>query len=91
VRPGQAARVRLEGFPWAQFGSVPAEVRRVASEVRDGQVRVELGLRPAPDSAIPLQHGLPGTVEIAVDRASPALLVLRSAGQRLSRASGTAR
>ena len=34
--------------------------------------------------AIPLQHGLPGTVEVEVDRVSPAALVLRHAGRMLS-------
>jgi len=34
-----------------------------------------------PTSAIPLQHGLPGTVE--VERVSPATLVLRAIGKRL--------
>jgi hypothetical protein len=29
---------------------------------------------------IPLQHGLPGTVEVEVDHVSPATLVLRTAG-----------
>jgi len=30
IRRGQSATVRLEGFPWAEFGSVPATVARVA-------------------------------------------------------------
>ena len=29
IRPGQPARVRLEGFPWAQYGSLMATVARV--------------------------------------------------------------
>jgi hypothetical protein len=33
-----------------------------------------------PDSTIPFQNALPGTVEIEVDRASPAMLALRTAG-----------
>ncbi len=84
IRPGQAARLRLEGFPWAQHGSVAAVVARVGSEVRDGRVRVELALRTGPRSTIPLQHGLPGAVEVEVERLSPAALVLRAAGRRLA-------
>jgi multidrug resistance efflux pump len=42
IQPGPPARLRLEGFPWAQYGSLAATVSRVASEVRNGRVRVEL-------------------------------------------------
>ena len=83
VQPGQPARLRLEGFPWAQYGSVAATVSSVANEARDGVIRVELSLIPEALTAIPLQHGLPGTVEVEVERVSPATLVLRGVGQRL--------
>ncbi len=83
IRPGQRAAVRLEGFPWTQFGTVPAEVSRVAGDIRDGKVRVELAVIAAPESRIPLQHGLPGSVEVEIERVSPLALVLRSAGQAL--------
>jgi len=84
IQTGQPARLRLEAFPWTQYGAVSATVASVASEVRDGRVRVELTVRPNPASLIPLQHGLPGTVEVEVDRVSPAILVLRTAGQLLA-------
>ena len=84
IQAGQLARLRLEGFPWTQSGAISATVASVASEVRDGRVRVELTVRPNPASLIPLQHGLPGTVEVEVDRVSPAILVLRTAGQLLA-------
>jgi uncharacterized membrane protein (UPF0127 family) len=80
IQPGQPARLRLEGFPWAQYGAVSATVASVANEVRNGQVRVELTVHPDAAPLIPLQHGLPGTIEIAVDHVSPATLVLRTAG-----------
>jgi len=84
IQAGQPAHLRLEGFPWTQYGAISATVASVASEVRDGLVRVELYVRPNSASPIPLQHGLPGTVEIKVDRVSPAILVLRTAGQLLT-------
>jgi membrane fusion protein (multidrug efflux system) len=84
VRAGQAARVRLDGFPWAQWGAVAAVVRRVAAETRAGTVRVELALPPCAGGRIPLSHGLPGSVEVEVERVSPAELVLRAAGQRIA-------
>jgi membrane fusion protein (multidrug efflux system) len=84
VEPKQAAQIRLDGFPWMQWGTVPAVVERVAGEVRDGTVRVELGIDAAKHSRIPLQHGLPGTVEVAVEHVSPATLILRTAGSMLA-------
>ena len=84
IRAGQPARLRLDGFPWAQYGTVTATVSRVAGEVRDGSVRVELAVdRAAP--GIPLQHGLPGAVEVEVERATPTALILRNAGRMVSR------
>jgi multidrug resistance efflux pump len=85
LRPGMPARVRLEGFPWTEFGQLAAEVASVGAEPRSGTVRVELELRADPDSRIPLEHGLPGSVEIAVERVSPATLALRTLGGLLSR------
>lgn len=84
VREGQRARLRLDGFPPAQYGSIPAVVSRVAREVRDGLVRVELALVPDAKSVVPIQHGAPGTVEVEVERLSPAALVLRAVGRRMS-------
>ncbi len=81
VRAGQHARVRLEGFPWTEYGALDATVTEVASELRDGRTRVELGVTPRAHSRIPLQHGLPGVVEITVEEVSPATLVLRAAGR----------
>jgi membrane fusion protein (multidrug efflux system) len=84
IRPGQHARLRLEGFPWAQYGSVTATITNVASEIRDGSIRVEMALDPNSSSRIPLQHGLPGSVEVEIETLSPANLVLRTAGSLLA-------
>lgn len=83
IKPMQPAELRLTGFPWLEFGVVPARVTQVAGEVREGTVRVELELLRDSRSLIPFQHGLPGTVEVQVERTSPAKLVLRSLGRRL--------
>src|SRR5262245_2991214 len=84
VRRGQTARMRLDGFPWAQFGSVTIKVDRVAREIRDGRIRVEF-LPDAHADAILLQHGLPGSVEVEIEQTTPAVLALRAAGQMLTR------
>jgi membrane fusion protein (multidrug efflux system) len=56
----------------------------VGNEVRDGRVRVELAIDPHPHSAIPIQHGLPGSVEVQIERVSPATLALRAAGRLIA-------
>ncbi len=83
IRAGQAAALRLEGFPWTQFGAARARVEVVADEVSDGKVRVELAIVDAPPS-LPLSHGLPTQVEVEVERLAPWALVLRAAGRALS-------
>lgn len=87
VHPGQLGQLRLEGFPWTQYGTVPVTVSRVSSEVRQGLVRVELEIGALSDRAPRLEHGLPGRVELHVENASPATLALRAAGLVLSGAS----
>ncbi len=89
IRPGQSARLRLQGFPWTEYGTLTAVVSTLASESRDGKVRVECQLQPGGSSSIPLQHGLPGTLEVAVDGLSPAALIFRAAGQWLDGASSS--
>lgn len=86
IRAGQPASLRLDGFPATQYGRVMASVQRVAQETRAGKLRVELAISSASHyRAIPLQHGLLGTVDIEVERISPALLILRVAGALLDR------
>ncbi len=81
VRLGQRAQMRLDGFPWTQYGTLAAEVRRVATEPRDGRLRVELEIDADAAARLPVRHGLTGTVEIEVERLSPALLLLRTLGK----------
>jgi membrane fusion protein (multidrug efflux system) len=81
IRPGQKARLRLDGFPWAQYGSIEATVTRVAGEVRDGFVRVEFAPAIAAAPHLALQHGLPGSIEVGIEQVTPAQLVLRAAGR----------
>jgi membrane fusion protein, adhesin transport system len=90
VRPGQTARLRLDGFPWAQYGSITATVTRVASEIRDNLVRVEFTPHSSFPPGIATQHGLPGAVEVSVEQVAPAVLVVRASGQMLSGAAATA-
>jgi membrane fusion protein (multidrug efflux system) len=83
IRPGQPARLRLHGYPWAQYGTLAATVARVGNEPSDGRVRVELTLAAGQDTRIPLEHGSPGSAEVEVERLPPVVLALRAAGQLL--------
>ncbi len=80
---GQRARIRLDGFAWTDFGTVGATVSHVGSEpAGQGTVRVELKLdaevgRPR----IRLQHGMPGSVEVEIERVSPWTLLVRTAAR----------
>lgn len=96
VQPGQPALLRLDGFPWAQHGSVNARVLRVDGEVRDAgapaqpgaprepRLRVELAIEPGSLPPQLLQHGLSGSVEVALEQVSPAVMLLRAAGRKLA-------
>ncbi len=78
---GQSARIKLDGFPWTQFGYLPARVTAIAGEVREARVHVEMALEDAASYGAPLQHGQPGLVEIEVERISPAQLLWRMLGK----------
>nr|WP_276604759.1 HlyD family efflux transporter periplasmic adaptor subunit [Nannocystis sp. RBIL2] len=91
IRPGQPARMRLDGFPWTEFGSLHGRVAAVASEAEDGLVRVECDMSEQTSdvsagtgSKIPAEHGLTGVLEIEVESVSPAALLLRTIGQALA-------
>ena len=79
IRPGQPARLRLDGFAWTHFGSLRARVAAVGHEAKEGVVRVELSLEAGAPETIPTEHGLPGQVDVEVDQVSPATLLLESA------------
>ncbi len=46
IRPEQRGTLRLKGFPWISYGTVPATVARVADETQNGKIRVEASVRP---------------------------------------------
>lgn len=81
IRAGEHARMRLSGYPWTEFGVVEAQVTAVGGEDSNSKVRVELALRDSPSLKVALRHGMPGSVEIEVERVSPLALLLRQAGQ----------
>jgi len=89
IQPGQTAQLKLDGYPWTIYGTVPAKVTRVGTEpglvatpeAIPGTVRVELDIETPADPRIQLQHGLTATVEIEVARVSPVALLMRAIGE----------
>ncbi len=76
---GQPARFRLDGFAWTRDAVIDARVVRVASELRDGAIRVELELVEPPTV---LRHGMTGTLDVEVERTSPLALFIHMIGER---------
>jgi membrane fusion protein (multidrug efflux system) len=55
VQPGQTAQLKLDGYPWTIYGTVPARVTRVGTEP---------GIAATPEA-------IPGTVRVELDIQSP--------------------
>jgi multidrug resistance efflux pump len=103
IHPGQPAWVHLAGFPWTQYGTISATVTSVASDPtastdsgaantqQEKRIRVELKLDPESAPLIPIQYGLPGTAEVEVERISPARLIMRAAGQLMTKPTASKR
>jgi hemolysin D len=93
LRPGQQARLKLDGYPWSVYGTVHATVSSVGTESpvlpsqnpesvgMGGTVKVELEIQPPDDPRIQLQHGMTTTVEVEVARVSPFALMMRAIGE----------
>jgi membrane fusion protein (multidrug efflux system) len=88
IQPGQTAQLKLDGYPWTIYGTVPAKVTRVGTEpglvatpeAIPGTVRVELDIVAPADQRIQLRHGMTLTVEVEVARVSPIALLMRAIG-----------
>jgi membrane fusion protein (multidrug efflux system) len=79
MQPGLPARLRVDSTVGVVH-SVPATVTQVVQDSQTRQVRVRLALTSSQDSTV-LQHGLSGSVDVAVEQVTPATLVLRAIGQ----------
>jgi hypothetical protein len=85
IHTSQMGRVRLSGFSWLEYGTLPARVVRVAEEPDSGRFRVELDLSLKQAPSMPVLHGLPGIVAIEVDQLAPWRLALRQVGRLVRR------
>jgi multidrug resistance efflux pump len=82
LRPRQRARMRLDAFAWTEYGRLQGRVARVARQPRNGRLRVEIVLSGQAPREVPLMHALAGSVDVEVERVTPATLLLRAAGSR---------
>ncbi len=85
VQVGKRAMLSFQAFPWTQFGTGEGDVTSVGVEPRSpdgrpGGVRVEIAIDRSTTTRIPLQHGMPATVEVLVEHATPWQLLLRTIG-----------
>ncbi len=80
---GQSARLRLDALPWTRYGTVDLTVERLATEVENDEVRVELALLDEPH--LPLTHGMTGSLEVTVEQTSPAGWLLQAVGRATPR------
>jgi len=81
IQPGQPARLRLDSYPWLQYGTIPAVVSTVPRTPRDGWLAVRFDIPNPPPESINLDYGMTGLVEVAVEQISPAELLLRTVGR----------
>jgi multidrug resistance efflux pump len=81
VHAGERARFRIQALGWTGGATIDARVTRVATEAIDGLVRVEL--QALPSVRVPVEHGLPGIVDVETDRLSPLQFLLRTAGMKV--------
>jgi multidrug resistance efflux pump len=86
VHVGQRASLRFHAFPWTEFGIACGDVTSVGVEPRaaegrePGGIRVEIAMDRTCAPLIPLQHGMPASVEVLVEYATPWQLLMRSVG-----------
>src|SRR2546429_9345275 len=65
IQPGQPARMRLDGFP---------------PEIRDSNVRVEFEIQPDSSFRGKLEHGMPGSIDVAGEHVPPPCPLFLDAG-----------
>jgi hypothetical protein len=81
LRSGQLAWFTLDHASPPVKGRLTGVVTRIEQTSADGQVQVILTLMSNASLGAPLRPGLTGSVEIEVERVSPAMLLLRTISQ----------
>ena len=81
LRLGQAGWLRLDSFPWANYGLVPTTLVRLSNERQGREMTARFRIGDGIPPEIPLQHGLEGELEVEVRRVPIAELLLEVIGQ----------
>ena len=81
IQRGQAALVQFDGDFGTQIGAIPAIVTNVPSAGQDDRVEVKLYLLASVAISGRSQDNLTGQAKVEVEHISPAVLVMRAAGQ----------
>lgn len=84
VLVGQRAQVKVDNFPWLQYGTLTATVIQVDRAVRNDSIRVVLALDSSSTVALPLEHGMTTSVNVFTARLTPWQLLLHSLGRQSS-------
>lgn len=85
LQTGQTAELRLDAFPWAEYGTVAVTVVRVNDTLRDGRVAVELGTIIGQDVDIPLRRDMTGSVTVEIGQITPVSMLWQIVGQQSNR------
>lgn len=80
IHQGNPVTIKIEGFPWMEFGTLQGFVETVSSEIQNEQVRVDYSIDSQANRNITLVDGLPATVEIQLEKLTPWAWILRTSG-----------
>lgn len=72
----QTAEIRVNQFPWREFGSGTGVVGRSDSQIREELVTVEIFYQHGLEN-LPLQRGLTAEIIVTIEEATPAELLWR--------------
>lgn len=89
LRMGQRGSIEIDRFPRLIFGTRACQVASISTELENGLARVELAPQGKVLNDVPFQHGMLGKVEVEVERISPLMLALRTAGWALDETART--
>jgi multidrug resistance efflux pump len=80
VQAGQPVVLRVDQFPWSQYGTLQGKVVSVASVASDGLIRADVEVVGS-NPNIAVGEGLTGIAEVRTESLRPIYLLLRLAGQ----------
>lgn len=74
--PNQLVTIRLDQFPWREFGSGTGSIVRIDNQIRNNQVEVEIRYQYGLEG-VPLQRDLTAQIIVVTEEVTPAELLWR--------------